>query len=63
MDEKKLPTFAEMVAQWTGYPAEELEKIVPTEEDARKAQELKKKLDSLSPEERKRILNPFREDN
>ena len=55
MEEKQhKPTFAEMVAQWTGRPVDETEEPIKpmTEEQRRKWEEFEKKLQSLSREER-----------
>ncbi len=59
MEEKQhKPTFAEMVAQWTGRPVNNRERKPLTEEELRKGRELTEKMRSLSKEER---LKQFKE--
>ena len=60
MEEKQhKPTFAEMVAQWTGRPVREPKERKPlTEEEHQKRRELTEKIRSLSKEE---FLKQFKE--
>ena len=53
----KYKTFAEAVAAFMGHPDTPIE-VKLTEEDHRKFDELEKKLEKLSPEERRELLTP-----
>ena len=64
MEEKQhKPTFAEMVAQWTGRPVDNSEPEPMTEEERRKMEELDRKMHSLSKEEIIRQMKEWQEAN